>query len=114
MTFKSVVIEAYSSWLLFSPINSISIGSNEEIFSLEDLGGYTNPYAETHFSAEEIAANLDKSAKAIANWLKDINDPIELDAIRAMADKMDLPASKLKVIQAKIPNRSVLESDEEE
>ena len=107
-------IEDNSNCKPFSSKLLLVKNSNEEIFSLEDLGGYTNPYAETHFSAEEIAANLDKSAKAIANWLKDINDPIELDAIRAMADKMDLPASKLKVIQAKIPNRSVLESDEEE
>ena len=87
--------------------------SNDKELSLEDIGGFTDPYAETHFSPDEIAANLEKSAKHIANWIKDIEDPIELDAIREMADKMDLPASKLKVIQAKIPNRNMLESDEE-
>ena len=88
--------------------------THEDVISLEDLGGYTDPYVEKHFSPEEIADNLNKSAKAIANWLKDIDDPVELDAIRDMADKMDLPASKLRVIQAKIPNRNMLEPDYEE
>jgi hypothetical protein len=87
--------------------------TNDKELSLEDIGGYTDPYAEKHFSPDEIAAQLEKSAKSIAAWLKDIEDPIELDAIRDMADKMDLPGSKLKVIQAKIPNRNMLESDEE-
>ena len=86
---------------------------NHNDLSLEDLGGFTDPYVEKHFDAEEISANLNKSAKHIAEWLKNIEDHIELDAIRDMADKMDLPGSKLKVIQAKIPNRNMLESEEE-
>ena len=87
--------------------------TNDKEQTLEDIGGFTDPYAEQHFSPDEIAAQLEKSAKSIANWIKEIEDPIELDAIRDMAEKMDLPASKLKVIQAKIPNRNMLEPDEE-
>lgn len=87
--------------------------NNNNELSLEDLGGFTDPYVKKHYDADEIAANLEKSAKHIAAWLKDIEDPIELDAIRDMAEKMDLPQSKLKLIQAKIPNRNLLEPDEE-
>ena len=82
-------------------------------YSLEDIGGYTDPYTEKHYDADEIAANLNKSAKHIATWLKDITDPVELDAIGEMARKMDLPGSKLKIIQAKVPNKDMLEPDEE-
>ena len=89
------------------------VDNNNKELSLEDIGGFTDPYANKHFDSDEIAANLNKSAKNIAAWLDGIDDPIELDAIREMATKMDLPGSKLKVIQAKIPNRDLLEPDEE-
>ena len=86
--------------------------NNNKEMSLEDLGGFTDPYAKKHFDADEIAANLEKSTKAVAAWLKTIDDPVELDAIRDMAEKMDLPGSKLKLIQAKVPNKNLLEPDE--
>lgn len=82
-------------------------------YALEDIGGFTDPYVKKHFDADEITANLSKSAKHIGAWLKEIEDPIELDAIRDIAEKMDLPGSKLKLIQAKIPNINLLEPDEE-
>ena len=91
---------------------SIKTKDGKEL-TLEDIGGYTDPYAEKHFDADEIVANLNKSAKHIAAWLKEITDPVELDAIGEMAIKMDLSASKLKVIQAKVPNKDMLEPDEE-
>lgn len=86
---------------------------NNKEYSLEELGGYTDPYVQKHFDADEIAANLNKSAKHIAAWLKDIEDPVELDAIGEIAKQMDLPGSKLKLIQAKVPNKDMLEPDEE-
>lgn len=75
---------------------------------LEDLGGYTDTYTEKHFSKEEISANLKKSAKQIENWLEGITDPVELHAIKETADEMDLPSSKLKVLQEKLPNIDLL------
>ena len=95
-----------------SHVFSIKDSNNKEL-TLEDLGGFTDPYAKKHFDSDEIVANLEKSAKSISAWLKEIDDPIELDAIRNVAEQMDLPASKLKIIQAKIPNRNLLETDEE-
>ena len=107
-------IESNATCKPFSSKMLMIKNTNDEELSLEDIGGATDPYVEKHFSPEEISANLEKSAKHIAAWLKDIEDPIELDAIREMAEKMDLPGSKLKVIQAKIPNRNMLESEGEE
>ena len=82
-------------------------------YTLDDIGGYTDPYVEKHHDTDEIAANLSKSVKHITSWLSEINDAVELDLIREVAEQMDLPASKLKVIQAKIPNRNLLDTDEE-
>ncbi len=94
-----------------SKIFSIKDSNNKE-YSLEDLGGATDPYVEKMFSPDEIMANLNKSAKHIASWIADINDPVQLDAIAAMAGQMDLQGSKLKVIQAKIPNQNLLDTEE--
>jgi len=95
-----------------SKVFTIKDSNNNEL-TLEDIGGFTDPYAKKHFDSDEIMANLSKPAKHIAAWLKEIDDPIELDAIRDMAEKMDLPGSKLKIIQAKVPNRNLLEPEEE-
>jgi hypothetical protein len=108
-----IYIESNASCKPFSSKVLLIKDANDKELTLEDIGGYTDPYAEQHFSPDEIAAQLEKSAKSIASWLKDITDPIELDAIREIAEKMDLPGSKLKIIQAKIPNRNMLEPDEE-
>lgn len=108
-----IYIESNAACKPFSSKLLLIKDKNNKEYSLEDIGGYTDPYTEKHFSPDEIAAQLEKSAKSIAAWIKDIEDPLELDAIRDMAEKMDLPASKLKVIQAKIPNRNMLEPDEE-
>ena len=77
--------------------------SNKEL-TLEDLGGYTDTYSEKHFGEKEITANLKKSAKQIEVWLADIEDPSELYAIHKLAKEMDLASSKMKLIEAKIPD----------
>lgn len=85
---------------------------NGKDLKLEDLGGYTDTYTEKHFGEEEIRANLNKSVKAIETWLADIEDPVELHAIKEVSDTMDLPKSKLRLIQAKIPNIDLLSEEE--
>ena len=77
--------------------------SNKEL-TLEDLGGYTDTYSEKHFGEKEIIANLKKSAKQIEAWLADIEDASELYAIHKVAKEMDLASSKMKLIEAKIPD----------
>ena len=88
----------------------ITTDDNREL-TLEDLGGYTDTYAESHFSNEEIRANLEKPNKAVAKWLEGIEDPVELHAIRVVADEMDLPTSKMRILQAKIPNIDLLQEE---
>jgi hypothetical protein len=58
-----------------------------------------------------ITTMLKQSPKKIEAWLADINDPAELDAISAVAKTMDLTASKLKVINAKMPHNDILDDE---
>ena len=77
--------------------------TNKEL-TLEDIGGYTDTYSEKHFGEKEITSNLKKSAKQIETWIAEIDDPSELYAIHKIAKEMDLPSSKMKLIEAKIPD----------
>ncbi len=79
---------------------------------LDKLGMYVSEEVVPHMSDETITAMLKQSAKKIEAWLADINDPAELSAISAVAKTMDLTASKLKVINAKMPYNDILDDDE--
>ena len=96
----------------FSSKELVPVSEKGEDLTLEDLGGYTDTYAEQHFSEEEITMNLKKSYKAVESWLNKIEDPVELHAIAEVAVKMDLPGSKLKLVQAKIPSVDLLNAAE--
>ena len=81
--------------------------------TLEKIGGYTNSDTEKHFENSEITAYLRKSTKAFGEWLSHIEDPSELNAVWQIAKTMeDLPASKLKLLKAKMPQKDLLEDDE--
>lgn len=82
--------------------------------TLEDLGGYSDADATAHMDDEEILAGLKKNLKAFETWLDEIKDPEELHAVYLVARNMDLPASKLKILKAKAPNKDWLGEQEEE
>lgn len=77
--------------------------------SLGDLGMYVVEDENPHLDDNGIAAMLKQSVKKLEAWISEIEDPAELHAIFEVAKEMDLPASKLKILSAKMPNRDVLE-----
>lgn len=81
--------------------------------TLEQIGGYTDTSTPVHLSNNEISTMLKKSNKQIEAWLNDITDPAELHAIFEAAKDMDLSSSKLKILNAKMPTKDWLGSEEE-
>ena len=78
----------------------------EEI--LEKIG--IEPAEESAFmSDEEIRKKLNANGKTLEKWLDGITDPIQLDRIADMAMEMNLSVSKIKILQAKIPYRDLME-----
>jgi hypothetical protein len=78
---------------------------------LDKLGMYVSEDEIQHMDDTTITTMLKQSPKKIEAWLADINDPAELDAISAVAKTMDLTASKLKVINAKMPHNDILDDE---
>lgn len=76
---------------------------------LEKLYVPTDPDAPTHMNDDEITAALKAPVKKFEEWLKQIEDPAELHAIYNVAKEIDLPASKLKILSAKMPNKDWLD-----
>lgn len=59
-------------------------------------------------SDEEIAKKLGGTAKKLEEWLKTITEGYVLERIFDAAKAMNLPASKLRVLQEKMPHRDFL------
>lgn len=79
--------------------------------SLEDVGGFTDEGTVVHHNVKEIEANLKKPFNAFKTWINKIEDPVELHEIWEVGKKMDLPASKLKILSSKMPNRDLLDEE---
>ena len=62
-----------------------------------------------HLDEDDLKVKLNQSIKKMEAWLNTVTDESELYAIWDAAKQMDLPASKLKILNAKIPNREWLE-----
>lgn len=86
-----------------------AVDANGAVVDLDKLGIAENEDEPKMLTDVEITASLKKSVKAVEAWLKEIDDPVELHAIYRVACDMDLPASKLKILNAKMPNRDWLD-----
>ena len=75
---------------------------------LNELGVATYEGDAVHLNDDEITAMLKKSAKQIEAWINNIEDPAELHAIFMRVKELDLPATKLKVLSAKMPTKDFL------
>ena len=99
---------------VFSAKMLVPISPDGKELSLEDLGGFTDAYTvenQMHLSDEEILKNLKKPYKAYEAWINKIEDLSELDSVIAVykANKDSMPASKLKPLQARFPDRDLLD-----
>lgn len=83
---------------------------NDNIVELSDLNMMENP-VDRHYTDDEIVSYLKKNMAQFTAWVNQIEDPAELYAVYTMAMTLDLPASKLKVLRNKMPNRDFLEDD---
>ena len=68
---------------------------------LQDFG-VAEKVDEVKIDREEIGRKLAGSLKSMKTWLETVDAPFVLDIIRQVADGMDLPASKQKVLDAKL------------
>lgn len=60
---------------------------------------------------EDIKKKLNGTAKTIEKWIGDIHEEYILDRIYDVAKDMNLNMSKIKVLQAKMPDKNFLDDD---
>lgn len=58
---------------------------------------------------DEIRKKLGMSAKKIEEWISTVDEPFILDRVYDAAVDMNLTMSKIKVLQAAMPNKSFIE-----
>jgi hypothetical protein len=68
---------------------------------LQDYG-VANKVEDVKIDREEIGRKLAGSAKNLKAWLDTVNEPFVIDIVREIAEKMDLPASKTRIIKEKL------------
>jgi len=62
------------------------------------------------FDTAEIRKHLSGSIAKMKAWLETVTEPFLLDEVLTVARTMDLPASKLQVLQDKFPGQTLIES----
>lgn len=87
----------------------VAVDKEGKEVDFEKIGIYVEEGVPVHMNDDEIKAILHKPVKQVEAWFKNIEDPAELHAIFVVAKTMDLPASKLKILKAKLPAKEWLE-----
>lgn len=92
----------------FSKRMLVPYDQNGKEVPMDQLGMYIEEDPVPHLDDAEITAALKQTPKKIEAWLSQIEDPAELHAIFEVAQTMDLPASKLKLLITKMPEKDLL------
>lgn len=99
---------AYQNSQFFTRRLLVATDDSGKEFDVAELGfAYSD---NVHKDDKEITEMLKQSVKKIEAWLETVTDEAELHAIYIVAKEMDLPASKLKVLSAKIKNKDWLDT----
>lgn len=101
-----------SSIKFFSAKMLVPIDNAGKEIPLDELGLYVDENTVTHMDDSEIETMLKKSVKQIETWLNNIEDMAELHAIFEVAKKLDLSASKLRLLNTKMPYHDWLNVEE--
>ena len=96
----------------FAPV----LFQNEKLLRIEDRSlsvepGFIDDLDKPVMDEEEIRKNLGQRVSQVKTWLDGISEAYLLDAICDVASTMDLPASKLQLLQERMPEREFLKSE---
>lgn len=85
----------------------------EKMLQLEDRAvavemGFIESAEQPVMDEDEIRKRLSQRVPQLKAWLATVQEGYLLDAICDVADKMDLPASKLQLLQERMPERNFL------
>lgn len=89
---------------------------NDKQLRLEDRTlavqlGFIESEQAAPLDTEEIRKRLGSRVPQVKSWLESISEPYILDAIYDIAMTMDLPASKLQILQERMPEREFLRDE---
>lgn len=93
----------------FSQKMLVPVDDEGNDIEMDQLGMHPDDSLPVHMDDEQIAAMLKQNAKKIEEWISGIEDPAELHAIYDVAMKLDLPQSKLKILNSKMPEKDFIE-----
>lgn len=90
-----------------------SLFEGEKVLRLEDRElalqlGFIDTPAQPTLDADEIRRKLGQRVPQLKAWLNTVQEAYLLDAICDVAAEMDLPASKLQLLQERMPHREFL------
>lgn len=89
---------------------------DEKLLRIEDRNltvelGFIDNIEKPVLDEEEIRKNLGQRVGQVKAWLDGIHEAYLLDAICDVAAQMDLPASKLQLLQERMPEREFLKAE---
>ena len=93
----------------FSQKMLVPVDAAGKELELDKLNIPDDPDAPAHMNDDEITAALKMPVKKMEEWLKKIEDPAELHAVYTVAKEIDLPASKLKILSSRMPEKDWLD-----